>query len=68
MDKNKILKKLQEDEHYYGEFGRQYLSNSDIMALLNNPLDFKKPSQASSAFLIGGYLTLLLHLIQKLCL
>ena len=55
MDKNKILKKLQEDEHYYGEFGRQYLSNSDIMALLNNPLDFKKPSQVSSAFLIGGY-------------
>ena len=55
MDKNKILKKLQEDEHYYGEFGRQYLSNSDIMALLNNPLDFKKPSQPSSAFLIGGY-------------
>ncbi len=55
MNKNKILKKLQEDEHYYGEFGRQYLSNSDIMALLNNPLDFKKPSQASSAFLIGGY-------------
>lgn len=55
MDKNKILKKLQEDEHYYGEFGRQYLSNSDIMALLNNPLDFKKPSQSSSAFLIGGY-------------
>lgn len=55
MDKNKILKKLQEDEHYYGEFGRQYLSNSDIMALLNNPLDFKKPSPPSSAFLIGGY-------------
>jgi len=55
MDKDKILKKLQEDEHYYGEFGKQYLSNSDIMALLNNPLDFKKPSPSSSAFLIGGY-------------
>jgi hypothetical protein len=27
MNKDKILKKLQEDEHYYGEFGKQYLSN-----------------------------------------
>lgn len=55
MNKDKILKKLQEDEHYYGEFGKQYLSNSDIMALLNNPLNFKTPSQPSAAFLIGGY-------------
>jgi len=55
MNKNKVLDKLRDDENYYGAFGRQYLSNSDIMALLNNPLDFKKPSQPSSAFLIGGY-------------
>lgn len=55
MDKDKILKNLREDEHYYGEFGRQYLSNSDIMALLNNPLDFKKPSPPSTPFLVGGY-------------
>lgn len=50
-----IVNKLKSDEHYYGEFGKQYLSNSDIYALLNNPLDFKKPSESSAAFLIGGY-------------
>ena len=29
-EKKEILKKLDNDEHYYGDFGRQYLSNSDI--------------------------------------
>ena len=36
MNKNDILKKLEIDEHYYGEFGQQYLSNSDISTLLKN--------------------------------
>ncbi len=55
MSLEEIVNKLKSDEHYYGEFGKQYLSNSDIYALLNNPLDFKKPSESSAAFLIGGY-------------
>ena len=55
MSLKEIVNKLKSDEHYYGEFGKQYLSNSDIYALLNNPLDFKKPSESSAAFLIGGY-------------
>ena len=25
-----ILDKLRDDEQYYGEFGQQYLSNSDV--------------------------------------
>jgi len=29
-----ILKKLEDDEHYYGKFGQQYLSNSDIIHYL----------------------------------
>ena len=28
--KKQVLQKLKEDEHYYGDFGKQYLSNSDI--------------------------------------
>ena len=32
--KQKILKKLNNDEHYYGDFGKQFLSNSDIYYLL----------------------------------
>ena len=37
-----VLKKLENDEHYYGEFGKQYLSNSDISTLLTNPLALGK--------------------------
>ena len=55
MTKKEILKKLEDDENYYGAFGRKYLSNSDIGTLLTNPLGFGKPSKPSSAFLVGGY-------------
>lgn len=55
MSQNEIIEKLRNDEHYYGDFGKQFLSNSDISVLLTNPLDFKKPSKPSPAFLVGGY-------------
>jgi hypothetical protein len=55
MDKNQILQKLRIDEEYYGEFGNQFLSNSHVGKLLNDPLNAFKPSQPSPAFLIGGY-------------
>ena len=55
MDKNPILEKLRDDEHYYGEFGKQFLSNSDIKSLLENPLNFKKPSPPNPAFVVGSY-------------
>ena len=55
MKKEEVIKKLRNDEDYYGDFGKQYLSNSDISSLLNNPLDFKKPSPPNPAFVVGGY-------------
>ena len=55
MKLEQIVQKLKNDEDYYGEFGHQYLSNSDISVLLNNPLNFKKPSESNPAFLVGGY-------------
>ena len=55
MKKEDILKKLRNDEDYYGDFGRKYLSNSDISTLLKNPLAFGQPSKQTSAFLVGGY-------------
>ena len=55
MDKAKILKKLKDDKHYYGGFGKQYLSNSDISTLLNNPLELGAPSKPNPNFLVGGY-------------
>ena len=33
---SKIITKLRDDSDYYGEFGNQYLSNSDIYALLKS--------------------------------
>ena len=50
-----VLKKLENDEHYYGKFGKQYLSNSDISTLLTNPLALGQPSKQIPAFLVGGY-------------
>ena len=55
MKKEQILDKLRNDEHYYGEFGKKYLSNSDISTLLKNPLALGQPSKPTSAFLVGGY-------------
>ena len=55
MDNNSIIEKLRDDEHYYGEFGKQFLSNSDIKALIDNPLNFKKPSPPNPAFVVGSY-------------
>ena len=55
MEKAEVIQKLINDEDYYGEFGKQYLSNSDIKTLLNNPLELKNPSKQIPAFLVGGY-------------
>ena len=50
-----ILKRLNNDVDYYGKFGKQFLSNSDIYYLLNNPLMFQQEQAKSPAFLVGGY-------------
>ena len=55
MDREKELLKLKDDEHYYGKFGKQFLSNSDIGTLLNNPLSFGQSMKPIPAFLVGGY-------------
>jgi hypothetical protein len=49
------LKKLQEDKHYYGAFGKKYLSNSNIGTLLNNPKEFGKPMDESLPLIQGRY-------------
>ena len=55
MNKKKVLEKLKSDENYYGDFGKQFLSNSDIRTLLTNPLALGIQSKPSPAFLVGGY-------------
>ena len=49
----KVIQKLKDDKHYYGEFGKKYLSNSDIDALINNPLSFQADKPQSLPFLYG---------------
>ena len=55
MKKEDILKKLTNDEHYYGDFGKKYLSASDVGVLLKNPLALKQEQKKTAAFLVGGY-------------
>ena len=55
MNKKQVIEKLRDDQSYYGDFGKQYLSNSDISTLLTNPLALGQPSKPSPAFLVGGY-------------
>ena len=55
MTSKEIIDKLREDKHYYGEFGQQYLSNSNISTLLDNPLALREPQKQIPAFLVGGY-------------
>ena len=55
MSNEEIIKRLRNDDDYYGAFGKQYLSNSDIYSLLNNPKAFKSESEMNLAYLIGGY-------------
>ena len=55
MTTGQIIDKLRNDEHYYGEFGSKFLSNSDIKTLLKNPLGLREPSKTTVPFLVGGY-------------
>ena len=55
MSREEELEKLKDDKHYYGDFGKQFLSNSDISTLLSNPLSLGQPMKPIPAFLIGGY-------------
>ena len=55
MKKQEVLKALEDDANYYGDFGKKYLSNSDISTLLTNPLALGKQQAPRPAFLVGGY-------------
>ena len=47
--------RLKNDKDYYGEYGQQFLSNSNISTLLSNPLALREPQKPIPAFLVGGY-------------
>lgn len=51
-----MLDLLNNDENYYGEVGRRYLSNSSISDLLNNPEAFGKSREKTPDMVKGSYL------------
>ena len=55
MNRAEILKNLKDDSKYYGKFGKQYLSNSDIFNLLKNPTQFRIPQETTKPMLEGSY-------------
>jgi hypothetical protein len=54
-DKDRIVERLRDDNDYYGEFGQQFLSNSNIGTLIKNPFALRDPQEPNTNFLIGGY-------------
>ena len=49
-----IIELLKDDSNYYGGVGKNYLSNSDIGALLTNPKMFGVSREDNKNFLDGG--------------
>jgi hypothetical protein len=50
-----IITKLKDDVNYYGEFGKQFLSYSNIGTLLDNPKEFGKPTEPNANLLKGSF-------------
>ena len=55
MTEQEILELLRDDSQYYNGIGRNYLSNSDIGTLLENPKEFGKSIEDNKAFAEGRY-------------
>ena len=47
------IERLQSDEEYYGEFGSQFLHNSDIYTFLNNPQGYGTPKEDTIPMMFG---------------
>lgn len=53
------IERLKDDNEYYGDFGKKFLSASDVGALLDNPASFKD-SEETLNMLHGSYFHMLL--------
>lgn len=51
----KIIELLRDDQEYYNGIGNNYMSNSDISTLFENPMNFKKPRPDNPNFAVGRY-------------
>ena len=50
-----VIEMLRDDTNYYGDFGKQYLSNSDIGTLLKDPSQFGVSQPDNQNFAKGRY-------------
>lgn len=55
MNTKENLERLLDDSQYYGDFGRQFLSNSDVGDLLKDPRGFRHPREDNKSFAEGRY-------------
>lgn len=54
--REQIIENLRDDDKYYGEYGQQWLSNSDLKNLIENPKMFRAGKlEPFPALLQGGY-------------
>lgn len=63
--RQEIIDILRDDTHYYGEYGRQFLSNTSIGRLLDDPQSFLKGIEETQAMRQGSYLHQLILEPQK---
>jgi hypothetical protein len=52
---SEAIARLGNDADYYGSYGKQFLSNSDIKTLLENPAEFGKSSPKTVDMVKGSY-------------
>ena len=52
---DKTIELLKNDAEYYSGIGKNFLSNSDVGVLLNNPQDFGKAREDNKSFAEGRY-------------
>jgi hypothetical protein len=55
MDRLEAIEKLRDDSNYYGEFGKQFISNSDIKTLLFDTKQFHLQTNTTQAMEEGRY-------------
>ena len=55
MKVTEIINKLRDDSEYYGDFGRQYISNSDIKNLMYDPAQYGAVQDNNLNFEKGRY-------------
>ena len=51
----KAIERLRDDNDYYGDFGKKFISNSDVGSLLSNPREFRISRPDNQAFAKGRY-------------